>query len=139
MIYSDIDKILNWYFTESSKCLTIATFLSARDKLSVLSYRLAEECADNHLEANKAEGTLKVRAAKKTDEGLNEKMAFNKAQLKSVIDNEAIILEEKEKESISKKSQLLLGQVNKVLDAMNQRISHLSRERQTSNKQGNDA
>lgn len=140
-IYADIDKILSWYYTESYSCVNIALFLAARDQLSVLSYRLAQECGDYEESAISFEGERKTKTERMTEEFLvlGDKMAYNRAELKAKIDNAELFLEEKKNEGAAKKTKMLLTQVNKVLDAMNQRISHLKDERKTSNRQGSDA
>ena len=60
----------------------------------------------------------------------NKKLPKNKAETLSLIENEEIYAKEIELESMAYQYDLLLRQVNKILEAMSQRISYLKTEKE---------
>lgn len=133
----EVSEILTWYYHNSDKVDNPGLFLDKRDKLSVLSYRVAQQQADFNEQFLKNEWQRKVFTAKFIDENMKKAGSkFNRTEMESLIAAEKYLDEEKTNEALTKKYSLLLGQINKVLDAMNQRVSYLRKERETSNNQG---
>jgi len=136
-IYKEIESILNWYYVNSDKVDNPGLFLDKRDKLSVLSYRVAQEQADYNEQFLLTEMKRKIFVAKHIEEAMKQalKPAFNRIESQALIAAEEILDEEKTNEALTKRCSLILNQINKVLDAMNQRVSYLRKERETSNNQ----
>lgn len=131
----DISKIINWYFKESSKCQDINILLASRDKLSVLSFRLAEITANEKRDYNLSYFKRKIEVCRSTQQMINAKMKFNQAENKALLDNEGFYKDEILKEALAYKMDVLLRQCNKILEAMNQRIAHLKDEFKRKNNQ----
>lgn len=136
-IYKEIESILNWYYANSDKVDNPGLFLDKRDKLSVLSYRVAQEQADYNEQFLLTEMKRKIVVAKFIDTTMSQaaKPSFNRVEIQALITAEEILDEEKTNEALTKRCSLILSQINKVLDAMNQRVSYLRKERETSNNQ----
>lgn len=127
MILQQISDILTQYAANSGG-QAVDLLLRQRDVLATLSYRLAEMAGEAKGEYNSKYFQRKITIARATQRLINEGMAFNKADSKSLIENEDYYRAEIAKEAEAYKLDLLLKQVNRVLDAMAQRISFLKME-----------
>ena len=127
MILQQISEILTLYAANSGG-QAVDLLLRQRDVLAALSYRLAEMAGEAKGEYNAKYFQRKITVARATQRLINEGMAFNKADSKSLIENEDYYRAEIAKEAEAYKMDLLLKQVNRVLDAMSQRISFLKME-----------
>lgn len=124
-----IERILGDYF-ERGNSMHINELLDLQDKLSIHSYRLAEMAATAKSEYNGDFFTRKITINRQVQGMLNAKMtkAAATVQAESSKIGEEMIKEELDSEAEAFKFDLLLGQVNKVLNAMAQRISYLKIE-----------
>jgi hypothetical protein len=126
-ILTRIEAIISWY-KDNAATQSIDALLSERDSLAVYSYSLAELSGASKGDYNEAYFIRKVYVTRKTQQLIAKGLAYNKAEAESLLANEAVYKDEILKESISYKYDLLLKQVNKILDAMSQRISYLKQE-----------
>ena len=125
--YQDISDILTWYEENSTK-ESIEAILHAKDRLAVLSFRLAEIASVSKREYNGAYFIRKINVARKTQELQKQGMAYNKADTESMLKNELFYRNEILSEARTYKDDLVLRQVNKVLDSMQQRIAFMRSE-----------
>jgi hypothetical protein len=113
----------------------LSKLLELRDRLSVWTYRLAQEATEFKKDYNTAYFIRKISVSKSTQGILNnKKVAFNKASLDALVENEDIYKEEQSLESACYTMDLLLRQSNKILEAMAQRISYLKTEKENVRK-----
>lgn len=113
----------------------LSKLIELRDRLSIWTYRLAQESTEFKKDYNTAYFIRKISVSKSTQGILNnKKTAFNKASLDALIQNEDIYKEEQNLESACYTFDLLLRQANKVLEAMAQRISYLKTEKENVRK-----
>jgi len=128
--YNDIKDIMNWYKANSSITqTTVEEILEKRDKLAILSFRLSEIVGDAKSDYNSAYFMRIIYVAKSKQKYIENNLAYNKAEVKSIIESEAFYQEAIEKESIAFKNDMLLKGVNQVLSAMQQRISFAKQEK----------
>jgi len=123
----EIVKLIEWYKVNGGS-QSISAILDCRDKLAVLSFRLAQQASESKNEYNAKYFQRKVNVARSVQRMMSESMAYNKADAKALIENEDYYQKEIQKEAEAYQYDLLLKQVNKVLDAMQQRISYLKGE-----------
>lgn len=129
-ILIEIERLIDNY-EKSVGSQNLSGLLELRDRLAVNSYRLAQQVAEYKKEYNFAYFTRKISVAKSTQGMLAaSKMPMNKATMEATIKNEEIYLQEQELEAAAYQMDLLLRQVNKVLEALSQRISHLKTEKE---------
>lgn len=117
------DKLI-WYRNEG-KNATISNVMDIRDRLAVDSYDLANIVSDSYSDFNGKYFIRQIQTSKKINSLVKAKTPVNKATHIAKEELETIYKTELESESVSHRLGLLLKQVNKVLDAMNQRIGHL--------------
>lgn len=111
----------------TSATMPIVELLRVQDKLSTYLYRLAEEAAEAKKDYNWAYFTRKV-AINRSKQALINKMAVNKSEIMAETENKDKLEAEITEEALAYKLDLLLRQGNKVLSAMQQRISYLKQE-----------
>jgi len=129
-----IEAILTWYQANGAT-QSIENLLDAQDKLSIHSYRLAEIAGQSKSKYNSSYFIRKISVAKSTHAMQTEKVAYNKAENKAMIENELAYQNEINTEAEAYTSDLLLKQVNKVIASMSQRISYLKHEKQRTQTQ----
>lgn len=124
---------LEYYYKHWPK-VNIDKLLELQDKLSVNSYYLAElysEAYSNYLEkiyntkTKKIKTFLSKKAEKIEDKSLTDKLAEKISEDESLSEWSAELFVEAERERLK----TLLYQVNKTLDAIQQRISYLKLEK----------
>ncbi len=121
-----IESILAGYYKGNG---SIDVLLDMQDKLAVHSYRLAEMSADMKSEYNGSYFMRKITISKKTQAIIRQtKTSKAQAEVEATNTSEDLLLEELNNEAEAFKYDLLLRQVNKVLSAMQQRISYLKIE-----------
>jgi hypothetical protein len=123
-------------YNEQYRTITINDLLAARDKLSILSFTLAESDATLKTDYNNKRFIRKIEFARAKNEFMN-KHAYSGTKAESEAESalEMEYREEMEAEANAYKCQVLLRQVNQVLEAMKQRISHLRKEYEDSKNQ----
>jgi len=121
----EISSLVQWYYENAKKDIAIETLLSAQDRLAGLSYSLAYyagECKDHY---NQSYFIRKIEHSRKKQAIMNGGKSATAADTEATIENEANYKDELSKEAESYQADLLLKQVNKILSAMQQRISFL--------------
>jgi len=127
-IINEIQKVIDWY---NKECHTapIETLLAAQDKLSTLSWYLAQETADIKTDYNTKYFTRKI-AVSKQKQTLMQTMTGVQAEAEAVNDNADKFRAEQEAEALAYRLDLLLKQTNKVISSLSQRISYMKTEQQ---------
>lgn len=104
--------------------------MTMQDRLACNSFFLAEIVGQSTKEYNDIYFNRKVFANKKKNDLVKSNMPVSKAELEVYEDKQVLKLwkAERKREGDVYEADLLLKQVNKVLSAMQQRISHLKVE-----------
>lgn len=128
-ILQTISDLLESYEAEGAT-MSVPALLNLQDSLSVNSYRLAAMAAEAKSKYNGDVFTKKITINRQTQALINAQMSKAAAtvQAESSKIGEEMIQAELESEAIAYKLDLLLGQVNKVLSAIQQRISYAKQE-----------
>lgn len=131
----EIEKILGEYYKRAAS-MHVDELLDLRDKLAIHSYRLAEYTADAKTSYNTNYFNRKI-TVNRSQQALMQKqnMSAAKSLINAEICHEDALQDELIAEALAYKHDLLLKQTNKVLDAMNQRISHVKNELEQSKHQ----
>jgi hypothetical protein len=125
----EIELILSDYFTKGSS-QDIDGLLLWQDKLSIHSYRLAQMTADSKTIYNGNYFIRKITVNKQQQSMMaTRKLSKAQANLEADILSEELFKKELESEGLTYKYEMLLNQVNKILSAMQQRISYLKTEK----------
>src|SRR3989337_494890 len=124
----NIRGILKWYH-QSKGNQEVKDFLDNRDKLAVWSFRLAELDADLKIDYNAKYFIRKINIAKNKQAYINEKKSATVAENLATLDFQEVWDEQVQAEAEAYRADVLLRQVNKVLEAMNQRISFMKTEK----------
>lgn len=132
--FDEIAKVVTWY-DNNYRTGSIEDLLASRDKIAVLSFRLAEQCGDSKKEYNVKRFIKKIEFSRQKQAFINSGSTGTKADAEATEATEMQYREEIEQEAIGFKMDLILRQTNKILEAMNQRISHLKKEKETSKHQ----
>jgi len=127
-IFKEAEKIIDWYIKNSNREQSINIILTARDRLAGYSYYIAQQVAETKTEYNLAYYIRKIQVNKSTQGFINNKIAISKAKIDAELENEALIKTEIELEAQTYRADLLLKQINKILDAISQRIAYLKVE-----------
>ena len=125
---------IDWYEKHSST-EDIEGLINARDVLAVLSFRLAEMVGDNYGQYNESYYIRIIETSAKINTLRKSKMAINQAEHETREQLRDHYKREKDAETIAHKSSLILKQVNKILEAMSQRIAFMREEQQSANYQ----
>ena len=130
MIIEEVNKLIDSY-ERSIESQNLSGLIVLRDRLAINSYRLAQESSEMKRDYNQSYFIRKISINKSTQGFItNKKLPKNKAETLSLIENEEIYAKEIELESMAYQYDLLLRQVNKILEAMAQRISYLKTEKE---------
>ena len=125
----EIELILSDYFNKGSS-QDIDGLLLWQDKLSIHSYRLAQMTADSKTIYNGNYFIRKITVNKQQQSMMaTRKLSKAQANLEADILSEELFKKELESEGLTYKYEMLLNQVNKILSAMQQRISYLKTEK----------
>ena len=125
----EIELILSDYFNKGSS-QDIDGLLLWQDKLSIHSYRLAQMTADSKTIYNGNYFIRKITVNKQQQSMMAiRKISKAQANLEADILSEELFKKELESEGLTYKYEMLLNQVNKILSAMQQRISYLKTEK----------
>jgi len=134
----DLEKIraeLNWY-GKNGDIASIEKLLKLQDNLAIRSYFLADQLGGIKTEYNHAYFSRKIEFNKAKAGFLNnKKMTLGASEMEAILDVEDIQRKEIELESLGYKLELLLRQVNRVIQATQQRISFLKQEKESTRKQ----
>lgn len=131
----EIEQLLEWYDNNSSNA-NITTLLDVQDKIAIRSYTLAEQLAEIKKSYNFAYFTRKIEFNKAKSHYINTKnKGVSAADVEATLDIQSTQEKEIEFESIGYKLENLLRQLNKILQAIQQRISFLKYEYQETKSQ----
>jgi len=128
-IIEQITEIIMAY-NKAYKTLSIDDLLNAKDKLVTLNFNLAEEVATAKDSYNMGYYLRKINVTKHKNAYINQGKSATAAESAAIDNTRAELKAELEKESYAYRLDLLLKQSNKVVDALQQRISFLKREKQ---------
>jgi hypothetical protein len=131
-VITEIGNILSWYKSKGQTA-TIDNLLRAKDKLAVNSWYLAEQAADMKSEYNMSYFQRKINIGRAKQEMTSKGMPVNRAEIDSLIQNEGLFKSEILKEAAAYRMDLLVGQTNMVIRAIEQRVSYLKREKEQVN------
>ena len=123
----NIGKLIEWYHNKSATA-QISELLTAKDRLCVYSWHLANECADLKREYGRAYFNRKVSINRVKQALMMEKYTASRADAVSISENSDRLSAEMEAESNVYRADLLLGQCNTVIRAMEQRVSFMKQE-----------
>jgi len=126
-----------WYH-HNCKSPDIEKLLSVRDHLSTLSYNLASISADLKTRYNGSYYIRKIETAKAKQGFMTKGRNMSQSETDSIVSSAEFLKTEIEAEADSYKVDLLLKQVNKILDAMGQRIAFARAEEINSRRQGSN-
>jgi hypothetical protein len=101
--------------------------IELRDRLAIESFYLAQDLSEAKRNYNSSYFVRKIQI-EKSKQGFVKEMAYNKATTEALIQSEELYRTELDNESIAVSLDLLLKQVNKILDAIAQRVSYLRDE-----------
>lgn len=101
--------------------------IELRDRLAIESFYLAQDLSEAKSNYNSSYFVRKIQI-EKSKQGFVKEMAYNKATTEALIQSEELYKTELDNESIAVSLDLLLKQVNKILDAIAQRVSYLRDE-----------
>ena len=132
-VLAEIRKILDWYKVNCKTAFYI-DILSAKDRLAIYSFTLAEFTADMKGEYNLAYFNRRISVLRTKQTLINSKTAIGKAEGDAILEHQDAYKKEMEAEADAYRADLLLRQVNKIIDAMQQRVSVLRSEMDKSQK-----
>ena len=131
MNLEEIEIIVKWWSELETGFTGIEELLKAQQKLSGHSYYLAEESARMKEDYNLGFFMRKINLSKSKNAFINQGKSAAAAESASIEKNESYYEAEIKSESIAYKLDLLLKQVNVILSSMQQRISYLKQEKQS--------
>ena len=120
--------IIEWYYNQASKNGDLIKLMKAQDRLSALSYNIAQITADYKGEYNESYFIKKINHNIQKQAFINQGDSGVVAESNAIVKTKEEIKKEKQAEANSYRMDLLLKQINKVLSAMQQKISHLKNE-----------
>lgn len=124
---SEIEKIITDYSKRGDK-MGPDEILKLRDRLAASSFYFASYAGELKEVYNLNYFQKKIAVLRETQNLIKAGNPVNKSENDAMLQAEELIRKELESESNAYKADLLLRQINKVLDAMQQRISILRRE-----------
>ena len=117
-------------YKRNYKTLSIDDLLNCKDKLVTLNYNLAEETADSKDSYNMGYFLRKINVTKAKNAYIYQGKSAAAAESAAIENTRAELKDELLKESNAYRLDLLLKQSNKVVDAIQQRVSFLKTEKQ---------
>ena len=117
-------------YQERFQSMTINDLIEVQTLLATHSFYLAELTAQQMTDHNKFYWNRKVEISRKTLDIMRNKVAKNRAELEAMEDERIIELyrEEMRREAEANRCKLILQQVNRILSALQQQISHKRKE-----------
>jgi hypothetical protein len=119
---------MQWYYNNAATQIDINKLLSTQDRLSALSYNIAVVAGELKDDYNRSYYIRKVHQSRQKQAFIEAGDKISEAVIKAEGATAEEIKNETEAEAASYKIDLMLRQVNRVLQAMQQRISHLKKE-----------
>lgn len=130
----NIGKLIEWYHSNGSKS-HIPELLTAKDRLCVYSWHLANECAELKREYGVAYFKRKISINRVKQALMMEKYTATRADAVSIAENEDKLESEMQAESNAFRADLLLNQCNTIIRAIEQRVSFMKQELNNSKAQ----
>jgi len=127
-ILEDINRVIEAY-KKNYSTLSIDSLLNAKDKLVTLNFNLAEEVAEAKKQYNAGYYIRKISIIKQKNSYINQGKSAAAAEAMATSENAENLKVELGWEDIAYRLELLLRQSNKVVDAIQQRISFLKVEK----------
>ena len=127
-IIEQISEVITIY-NKSYKTLSIDDLLNAKDKLITLNFNLAEDVAEAKKSYNYGYYIRKINIIKAKNRYINQGTSATAAEAKALEEFAGDLKIELDREAISYRMDLLLKQSNKVVDAIQQRVSYLKTEK----------
>lgn len=135
-ILKKVGDVISWY-QENYNTENIHLLLRSKDNLVTLNYNLAEEVAEHKKLYNIHYFIRKIAINKTKNSYINQKKSAVESQNIAEIEQADKLEAELEAEAISFRLDLLLKQSNKIVDAMQQRISFMRYELENTRKTNN--
>lgn len=135
-ILENITGIINVYNKKYST-LSIDALLNCKDQLVTFNFNLAEEVAEAKRSYNMGYYIRKINVVKQKNALINQGNSATAAESAAIEKNEEHLKEELDREALSYRMDLLLKQSNKVVDAIQQRVSYLKVEKQNAERSNN--
>lgn len=126
-LFVQLELGLAWYSDNSNKA-KLPQLLEWQDQMAIRSYYIAEMLANAKGDYNSKYFIRKIAVAKKQVNLIKAGTAIGQAQPEALIAAEKELEAEQKSEAIAVKFDILLKQVNKVLQASQQRISYEKEE-----------
>jgi len=127
-IIEQIAEVIQAY-GKSYKTLSIDDLLNAKDKLVTLNFNLSEEVAEAKKSYNYGYYIRKINIIKAKNRYINQGTSATAAEAKALEEFAGDLKIELDREAVSHRMDLLLRQSNKVVDAIQQRVSFLKIEK----------
>ena len=121
-LFTQLESGLEWYKTNSDKS-KLPQLLKWQDEMAIRSYYVAEVLAESKGDYNSKYFIRKLVIAKKQLNLIKANTTIGQAQVEALVSAENEIKEEQQAEAFAVKCDILLRQVNKILQASQQRIS----------------
>ncbi len=131
-ILEKINVIINWYHQKSASA-SPDDLLKCKDKLVTYNYNLAELVAEYSKNYHKNYYIRKLTVARMKNAYIKNGEAVGKAESLATEEAAEAFDNELESEALAMRLELLLRQSNKVVDAIQQRISYLKTEMRREN------
>lgn len=133
-VLEEVGKIMEWYY-ENAKDPHIEKLIKTRDRLAALSYNLAYMAGQLKGDYNAKYYIRKMEVSKKKQWYRKElKQGLGAAEVDAEVDTQQFVKDELQAETDAYTCELLLRQVNRVLDAMHQRIGFMRSEQETNRR-----
>lgn len=129
-----INEYLNWY-SNHLNTQSIESLLKIQDRIAIVSYRMAEELAEIKRDYNLTYFARRIEFNKAKNRMIIENKKNYEADALAMIETEHIQKDEVEFESAGYRIEVLLKQLNKIMDSLQQRISYLKTEKIKTNNQ----
>jgi len=133
-IIDEIRKEINRYHQVAGAC-SIDTLLDIQDAIAIRSFTLASHTADYKTSYNASYFMRKIGIAKSSLAHQKSGLKIATAEQQALIDNAAAYEQEQANEATAVQLDMLLRQTNVILSAIQQRISHMKKERELTYKQ----
>ena len=127
IIISDLQKIIDWY-GQSGSTATIEDLLKWKDKTCVKCWYLAEIAADMKNQYNKSRFVKKIHVGRKKMEFIGKGAKVNAAEIEADVSAADLYEDEMSKEALAYRLDKLYDAAGNIIQAMQQRISHLKTE-----------
>lgn len=131
IVIADIQRLIDAYGQRGDKA-TIEQLLKAKDQLCVQCWYLAEIAADLKNQYNKARFVKRIHVSRKKQEFVSRGGKVNAAEIEADISAADLYEDEMNKEALAYRLDRLYDAAGNIIQAMQQRISHMKIEQSQS-------